>query len=601
MADESEADGADRKEQIFFLNSYGALQTETGDGLVGDCFAVLTSDLQLGDAGDSPEQHPAVLSVETAAGTTLRSVTLPDGSQAFLSEGPAPKPGAEEEMVAQTLQLEHGSAVLVQHLPKILQGHEIKLEDGSCAFVPSESGEQVETFQPVELEDGTVAYITLTAGSVVDPGEVASLLGEGEQAPASDPADEDEDDRDEDDDELCVRDRNKNYVCPYRGCRKSYYTLHHLKFGCDGGALETRVLACVRQVHERTHTGDRPFRCTQSGCDKAFATGYGRKAHVRTHTGEKPYKCPEDTCGKRFKTSGDLQKHVRTHTGERPFRCPVAGCDRSFTTSNIRKVHVRTHTGERPYACPQEGCTRAFASATNYKNHLRIHSGEKPYVCTMQGCGKRFTEYSSLYKHHMVHTQHKPYFCVKCARHYRQASTLTMHKRTVHGIVEADDGSEIVFGDTVFTLANSFAGSKKLKKLGGNVLGFSKDGSTFLALDTSEDSSDPHNSHSQFLVVSDPTQLATLEVVRIGSVRRMLSAGAGRDGPHGRCGARRVTRRGRRTAICAHLVPASALAHAAGRTLYIALCLEPTPSINLPSLCKCDVFLFTQHVVLNRR
>lgn len=71
----------------------------------------------------------------------------------------------------------------------------------------------------------------------------------------------------------------------------------------------------IFQVHERAHTGDRPFRCTESGCDKAFATGYGRKAHVRTHTGEKPYKCPEETCGKSFKTSGDLQKHVRTHTG----------------------------------------------------------------------------------------------------------------------------------------------------------------------------------------------------------------------------------------------------------------------------------------------
>ena len=70
------------------------------------------------------------------------------------------------------------------------------------------------------------------------------------------------------------------------------------------------------QVHERSHTGDKPYICEHPGCDKAFATGYGLKSHTRVHTGEKPYKCPEETCSKAFKTSGDLQKHVRTHTGK---------------------------------------------------------------------------------------------------------------------------------------------------------------------------------------------------------------------------------------------------------------------------------------------
>lgn len=218
----------------------------------------------------------------------------------------------------------------------------------------------------------------------------------------------------------------KSYSCSVAGCSKTYTAVHHLK------------------VHARTHTGDRPFLCTEPSCDKRFGTNYALKAHIRTHTGEKPYLCPEDNCGKGFKTSGDLQKHIRTHTGERPFKCNVPGCDRSFTTSNIRKVHVRTHTGERPYECTEPGCGRAFASATNFKNHMRIHSGEKPYMCNVKMCGRRFTEYSSLYKHQTVHTQQKPYECRECGRNYRQSSTLTMHRRTAHGIIQATDGSEIV-------------------------------------------------------------------------------------------------------------------------------------------------------------
>ncbi|KDR21671.1 zinc finger protein 76-like [Zootermopsis nevadensis] len=449
--------------------------------------------LQSSEDDESLIVSSAAAGVSFNSSTTLTAVTLADGTQAFVAEDiNLDADGLETE----TLELEDGSTLLIQEIPKFLDGHTVQLEDGTTAFVHP-SIKAGESFQPVELEDGSTAFIALN-GSVLDALSLEGFAALGSESLKQSSASsvvaggraEDESG------ELCVRDRAKSFMCPHEGCGKLYTTLHHLK------------------VHERAHTGDRPFRCTESGCDKAFATGYGRKAHVRTHTGEKPYKCPEETCGKSFKTSGDLQKHVRTHTGERPFQCPIPGCGRSFTTSNIRKVHVRTHTGERPYVCPEEGCDRAFASATNYKNHLRIHSGEKPYVCTVQGCVKRFTEYSSLYKHHMVHSQQKPYYCSLCARHYRQASTLTMHKRTAHGIVEADDGTEIVLGETVFALANATsgsAGSKRVSSLGTNLLGL-KDGNTLVALQTSDGSCPLENvSSGQFLVVADPAQLAALE------------------------------------------------------------------------------------------
>lgn len=65
---------------------------------------------------------------------------------------------------------------------------------------------------------------------------------------------------------------------------------------------------------------------------------------MRTHTQERPYKCKEITCGKAFTASHHLKTHNRTHTGERPYPCQQTTCSKAFSTSHSLKSHTRTHS-----------------------------------------------------------------------------------------------------------------------------------------------------------------------------------------------------------------------------------------------------------------
>ncbi|KAK3845203.1 MAG: hypothetical protein J3R72DRAFT_364837 [Linnemannia gamsii] len=232
--------------------------------------------------------------------------------------------------------------------------------------------------------------------------------------------------------------RNKSYVCQHPGCGKAYTKPSRLA------------------EHELVHSGQRPFKCLEPGCDASFR----REAHLATHHksqhgGSRDFVCPQPGCTSAFHSQDKLIHRLAEEIMLlRPYACTWEGCTKRFAKHQKLKAHVcMVHEGRKPYPCIADGCDRSFQTPSKLRKHALSHSESKRYACAYPGCGEYFTKWSLLQKHTKIN--HKTTQCGTCGKDVLKRN-LSAHTK-IHDISRSEVPCTIEGCQKVFSTERTLA------------------------------------------------------------------------------------------------------------------------------------------------
>ena len=232
----------------------------------------------------------------------------------------------------------------------------------------------------------------------------------------------------------------KTLTCPYLNCNKSFNRKARLN------------------EHLRSHTKERPFKCTEPYCGKDFPRSSHLSRHVKSaHSNIRDYKCTWNGCDKSFSTGTRLRRHEEAHKGRQQYQCTgYDGCDQSFRKHDTLKRHILSvHEQQRPFPCAEESCDQAFETAEKLRGHIRAKHNHSRFTCSVclevtndamlademdeydgPSVNFEFPTYSDLQAHiALVH----PPACDLCPLVFETSKELSRHLELQHKIVTVDN------------------------------------------------------------------------------------------------------------------------------------------------------------------